>query len=351
MKNPLYKSVNFSHKNLLNILWIFILGLVLVACDIDKPDQARTLSGFTMGTSYTITIVSNQAEPIAASLINSTLEDIENTMSTYRPDSELMRLNRSPIETWIEVSEPLFEILKLSEELSELSQGAFDITVGPLVDLWGFGANQKQLNTLPSAEEVDVAKINISHKNLILSEDRHAVKKLQEIKLDLSAIAKGYAVDALANLLDAESIENYLVEIGGEIRSKGRNNTNNFWSIAIESPESNQLSQESQRIIFVNEIAMATSGNYRNYHEVDGQHYSHIINPSSASPVLSNLHSVTVIAESSARADALATALSVMGAEKSISFASKNNIAVYFLIKENNSLNEYYSELFADYLN
>ena len=330
------------HKNML-----IIILMTLTSCGESNEQAARQLHGFTMGTSYSITLTGDSF--IDPEAVTEVLENIENTMSTYRPDSELMILNAAPINTWIPVSSPLYEVLSISQQVSSMTGGAFDITVAPLVNLWGFGPEVRTDGRLPSAAEIAEARSGIGYQHLQVNES-NGVFKNQALELDLSAVAKGYAVDKLTALLDALGIDNYLVEIGGELSSKGRNFRGEPWHIAIENPQSVSTSRQSQRIIDIENMSVASSGDYRNYDEVDGRKYSHTIDPRSGNPVSHPLVSVTVLAESTARADALATAFNVMGTEQAMQIANENDIAAYFLEIEEGVLVERFSTAFKHYI-
>lgn len=305
-----------------------------------------------MGTSYNITIVGE--ELVEAALINATLEGIENIMSTYRLDSELMQLNEAPVNTWVTVSPSLYKVLLISEEISVLSNGAFDITVSPLVNLWGFGPasheNNTALNTVPDTDDIQALMHNIGFQHLLIAEGREAVLKKEMINIDLSAVAKGYAVDVLAELLDAKNISNYLIEIGGEISSKGQNAKGDFWRVAIETPERRAQVSNPSQIIELSNVSVASSGDYRNFFQVDDAYYSHTIDPRSGSPISHNLASVTVIAETTAVADALATAFNVMGMEKAMVLANNNNIPAYFIVKKDDAFEASFSADFTQYI-
>jgi FAD:protein FMN transferase len=329
---------------------VLAIALVLAGC-MFEPKVVR-LSGATMGTTYHITLVDaplalNQVELQAS--IDDLLFDINQQMSTYIPDSELMRLSASPVDKSVKVSSSLFEVLSLSQSVSLLSGGAFDITVGPLIELWGFGARQSD-SQIPSQEAIKQAKNLLGFDKLRLDGQALKVTKRAAITLDLSAIAKGYAVDKVAALLEASKVSNYLVEIGGEIRLAGYSPRRKLWRIGIEQPNAELLSQVVQKSISLSDIAIATSGDYRNYFEVDGIRYSHTIDPVTGWPVTHNTVSVTVFDKSSARADALATAFSVLGAEKSLPIANAGGIAAFFLVKEEQGYRELSSIDFKPYL-
>ncbi|MDG2090455.1 MAG: FAD:protein FMN transferase [Gammaproteobacteria bacterium] len=301
-----------------------------------------------MGTTYNITVVGE--DTLDPTLITDVLEDIENTMSTYRSNSELMRLNTAPINTWLEVSQALYEVLLLSEDVSLLSNGAFDITVAPLVDLWGFGPNKNNFAPPPREDEIEAAKDIVGFQSLVIAKDRPAIFKSKSINLDLSAIAKGYAVDEIAVLLETNNITNYLVEIGGEISSRGRNPQGELWQIAIETPERLATNRSSMRIIEISDLSIASSGDYRNYYEIDGEYFSHTIDSRSGHPVKHNLRSVTVVADNTALADALATAFNVMGLEQATLLANNNNIPVYFISLTEDGYSESYSTAFTPFI-
>jgi FAD:protein FMN transferase len=344
--------VNFHMQIQRKFLFILIFVLTLVACnDLQSPDVYQ-LSGNTMGTSYNIIIVGE--ELVEAALIDATLEDIENIMSTYRLDSELMQLNEAPVNTWVTVSPSLYKVLLISEEISVLSNGAFDITVSPLVNLWGFGPawleNNTAPNTVPDNDDIQALMHSIGYQHLVIASDREAVLKKEMISIDLSAVAKGYAVDVLTKLLDANNISNYLVEIGGEISSKGRNAEGEFWRVAIETPERSAQVGNPLQIIELSNLSVASSGDYRNFFQVDDVYYSHTIDPRSGSPISHNLASVTVIAETTAYADALATAFNVMGIEKAMTLANNNNIPAYFIVKTADDFSASFSADFAHYI-
>ena len=331
---------------LCNFIKFLFFAATLSACS-DQQGHQYQLSGETMGTSYNITVVGeNFVDP---TIFTVALENIENSMSTYRMNSELQLLNEAPINTWVNVSPALFEVLQISEKISLLSDGAFDITVAPLVNLWGFGPNKTNFGTPPSEESIQELMSNIGFQNLELAKDQSAILKIKMINLDLSAVAKGYAVDVIATLLEANNITNYLVEIGGEISSNGRNANGEFWRIAIEMPNRSGTIRDFIRTIQINDQSVASSGDYRNFYEVDNTYYSHTIDPRSGYPVNHALASVTVIAETTAIADALATAFNVMGMEKAMIFANSNNIPAYFLSKTAYGYSEYFSTAFNQF--
>jgi len=228
------------------------------------------------------------------------------------------------------VSAELAGLVQRSQAISEQTDGAFDITVGPLVNLWGFGPKGRVISA-PSADKIASIRTRVGYQKLGVSQNPPLLKKSNNLQVDLSAIAKGYAVDQLASLLVAKGINNYLVEIGGELKLSGNKPNGESWKIAIEAPLTTERS--AQHVLPISNIAMATSGDYRNYFEEGGVRYSHTINPLTGAPIKHALVSVTVLHPSCADADALATALMVMGDKKGVEFAKHHDLAAYFLTK------------------
>ncbi|SDK22415.1 thiamine biosynthesis lipoprotein [Microbulbifer yueqingensis] len=315
------------------------------------PDtESWKLSGPTMGTRYHITVVAPPAEVAKESLqelIEQELEAVNREMSTYIPDSELMRFNAGPIGEPVAISEPLADVVGLSIDINERSGGAFDITVGPLVNLWGFGPTPEP-EKVPGQEEIDRLLGLVGSDALELERNPPRLTRTRDVQLDLSAIAKGHGVDRVAQLLEEQGIENYLVEIGGELRTLGHNPGGDEWRIGIESPT--RAGQVVHKPVRVSGRAVATSGDYRNYYERDGVRYSHSIDPRTGRPLQHRLASVTVIADICAEADGLATALNVMGADAGLKLAEREGLAVFMLVKTDNGFEERFSSAFTPYL-
>ena len=271
-------------------------------------------------------------------------------MSTYIPNSEISLFNKSTSLGKFEVSSGFARVLKESIRLGELSEGKLDITVGPLVNLWGFGPEQRP-EKAPNEELLAATLTRIGLKNLHL-DGQQLSKDIPSLYIDLSTIAKGYGVDVVAELIEANGITNYLVEIGGEMRLKGFKHTGELWAIAIEKPILDPSGEERavHQIVIPKDNAVATSGDYRNYFEADGHRFSHIIDPATGKPIDHNLVSVTVIDPSSMTADGLSTTLMVMGAEKGMAFAIKNNIAALFISKTEHGFSEQFTVKFKQYL-
>ncbi len=328
-----------------------LIVLLLLAfaggCERNQPAETVHLSGQTMGTTWSVSMLADPAGGDAAALrqrLQERLDQINGLMSTYDPMSEVSRFNDHASTDWFAISAETAEVIGLALEISNLTNGAFDISVGPLVELWGFGA-QKRAEKIPSDQEIAQLLSRVGYRNIRLRTTPAAIgKQHPELRIDLSAIAKGYAVDALAELLEQQGISNYLAEIGGELQTSGHRSDGTPWRIAIEKPLEDR--REVAVIFRLTDTALATSGNYRNFYLEDGQRYAHTLDPLSGKPSRNRLASVTVFNASCARADALATALMVMGVAKARQFCEEQQIAAYFFIHEKTSLEVYASPAF-----
>ncbi len=332
------------------MLAVILAVCSLTACDKLFPPKIAHFYGQTMGTSYAVSIVGLPDHISEAELkadIDAILADINQKMSTYREGSELNLFNRFPVQQWFTISQTTYEVVQQGLAISELSAGAFDMTIGPLVNLWGFGP-ENQPEEIPDIDSIESMLARVGYQFLQLDTKAAQIKKTKDIYLDLSAIAKGYAVDKVVEHLQSLGINNALVEIGGEVRSLGVKKPDRPWRIAIEVPATNMRSV--QKIIELKDVGLATSGDYRNFFEVDGRRYSHTLNPKTGYPVNHKLASVSVIAASTMRADGLATAILVMGEEEGKAFAEANNIAAFFIVKTPDGFSEFYTEPFAQYL-
>jgi len=318
----------------------YLLGCVaLTACDeAEKEFLQLQVSGPTMGTQYHISVVSQLAmdQDTLQHAIDQRLAVINQSMSTYISDSELSRLNQASGEDWFPVSDSLFAVLSLAKQISRESDGAFDITVGPVVNLWGFGPNNfgpnnKALVDFPTQAEIDSLRELIGYDKVQLNNTSKAVKKPSGRYLDLSAIAKGFAADDISQLLLSMGYANHMVEIGGEIMAQGHNARGQAWRIGIENPT--MTHSGVQQAVAVSGVGVATSGDYRNYFEVDGERFSHTIDPLTGRPVTHSLASVTVIAPTAMAADAYATAINVLGYLPGRAFAEKYGLAVFFIVR------------------
>ncbi len=309
-----------------------------------RPEQPVTelhMNGRTMGTTYSVKYRPAPDTPSLPELqreVDAVLAEINHTMSTYDPESELSRFNRLRTTDWVSASASLRDVLKAAKEVGAQSEGAFDITVGPLVNLWGFGP-EVHPDRIPLETDIAAARTRSGLDKVSLSEIQQAIRKhLPDVFLDLSGIAKGYGVDRVAELMTAHGIGHYMVEIGGEIRVRGHKEHDTPWRIAIEKPLAGERSVHM--MLALSDIALATSGNYRNFFEIDGRRYSHTIDPTTGWPVDHHLVSTTVLAETSMRADAWATAFQVLGLERGMAIAERLHLPVLFVIEHDGQYEE-----------
>lgn len=341
--------------NKLKFVSLITLMIMLSACFPSNPSGKSEvlLQGRTMGTTYNIKVVSTVEQVEALQLqvkIDEVLKQVNQEMSTYLPDSEISKFNHSTSTMPVSISTGFARVLKESLRLGEISQGKLDVTVGPLVDLWGFGPEYRP-EKVPNEALIQRAKQRVGLQHITLDGNMLS-KALPTLEVNLSTTAKGYGVDVVAELLEANGFEHYLVEIGGEMRLKGFKSTGELWAIAIEKPiiDASGEQRAIHQVVIPKDNAVATSGDYRIYFEADGIRYSHIIDPDTGMPIKHNLVSVTVIHPSSMTADGLSTALMVMGAEQGMQFAIDNGLAAYFISKTENGFEERFTVKFKQYL-
>ncbi len=329
--------------------WLVAIASLLVLAGCEKAPEQVHLSGPTMGTTYNVKYLVEKGSPSSEQLhkeIDRLLEQVNDQMSTYRKDSELSRFNQYQGTEPFAVSPQTATVVKEAIRLNKLTLGKLDITVGPLVNLWGFGPEARR-DVVPSKEELAERKANIGIGHLQVDGNSLA-KDLPHLYVDLSTIAKGWGVDEVANYIESQGIHNYMVEVGGEIRLKGLNKEGIPWRIAIEKPTVDERS--IQEIIEPGEMAIATSGDYRNYFERDGIRYSHIIDPDTGYPIAHKVVSVTVLDKSCMTADGLATGLMVLGEVKGIEVANQHNIPVFMIVKTADGFKEIASEAYKPYI-
>lgn len=318
-----------------------ILAIVIffTGCNSNKKSLI-TVEGNAQGTTYHISYISDDGNNHKTA-IDSLLKKIDISMSTWLPGSIISRINNN--DHSVIVDQYFIDVFNKSLEVSDKTDGLFDVTVGPLVNSWGFGFTKKA--TMDSIT-IDSLLHFIGYKMLKL-EGNKIIKAKPEIKIDFNAIAQGYSVDVLANYLESKGIDNYLVELGGELKAKGKKENEN-WKIGIDKPIEKATSERKlEAVINLNNKALATSGNYRKFYEENGQKFSHIIDPRTGYPAKQNLLSATVIADDGITADAYATAFMVMGLQKSMQFLEDNKdlkLEVYFIYDDNGNLKTHASE-------
>jgi len=285
-----------------------------------------------MGTTWSAKIIALPLTPDQRTELRQALtqaiEDVNQKMSTYRDDSELSRLNQAPADQPVPLSPETFHVFQTAREIGRLSDGAFDVTVGPLVNAWGFGPGHRRQDF--SDDELDAMRELVGWDKIRLS-GQAVAKTAPAVYCDLSALAKGYAVDQAARVADALGYADYMVEIGGEVRTAGRNAQGLPWRIGIEQPADETRAVE--RVVELSGLSMATSGDYRSYWEEDGQRFSHTIDPRTGRPVRHRLASVSVLEPECMRADAFATALMVLGEDEGFRLAEKLELAALFQVR------------------
>jgi len=334
------------------------LGLVCAVAVLYLATSGRDgdllqFTGYTMGTTYRLQVVENP-DSLTPARIQEDLSELLNRLdrqvfSTYAEQSELSRFNRGPIGQPIRVSRELLEVVSMAQQISELTAGAFDVTVGPLVNLWGFGPEASR-DQVPPDQLIQATLDRVGFRYLQTDPETSSLTRQADVYVDLSGIAKGYVVDQVALYLDSIGIDSYFLEIGGELKIKGLKPGGDNWIPAVERP----VDEAPQVYEILNsqgeELAIAGSGDYRNYFEVDGVRYSHEIDPRSGRPIAHNLAAVYVIDRETARADALATALMVMGYREGMELARSAGLAVYFIVRAEQDFEAHYTEQFARFI-
>ena len=309
----------------------FLVFLAIAACShAPSPEQ---FDGRTMGTTYSVTVASHpqsvRREAIQ-SVIDHVLDEVNRNLSTYDPGSDISRFNASATTDPIAVSPGLRAVAAIAGEVNAATGGAFDITVGPLVQAWGFGAGSRAAQVIPGTDEIDRLRAKVGFDRLELGADGRSLRKtVPALQLDVNGIAPGYAVDLIAERFDALGVEDYLVELGGEVRAHGRSPRGRPWRVAVEAPMSGE--RRPYALVELDGVAVSTSGDYRDFREVNGRRLSHTIDPRTGAPVTHALASVSVAHRSAALADAYATALMVLGPEAGMALAGRLGLAALFI--------------------
>ncbi|MHA2938617.1 FAD:protein FMN transferase [Vibrio sp. RC27] len=331
------------------LVLLFVTIFSLVGCE-QSIDQVH-LSGPTMGTTYNVKYLDDTEQALEAGRIQTEidrlLEQVNDQMSTYRKSSELSLFNQYKGSEPYEVSPEMVLVVQEAIRLNHLTQGALDVTVGPLVNLWGFGPEARP-DVIPTDEDLTQIRKSVGIEHLQVNSTSLS-KDIPDLYVDLSTIAKGWGVDVVAQYLQSLGLKNYMVEIGGEIRLRGKNQQGVGWRIAIEKPVTNE--RAIQEIIEPGNMGLATSGDYRNYFEENGIRYSHIIDPKTGRPISHKVVSVTVLDSSTMTADGLATGIMVMGEVDGMALAEENDIPVFMVVKTQDGYKELSSSRFKPYLN
>lgn len=310
---------------------LVVLVGVLSGCG--NGDTLERFDGPTMGSHYSIQYVRHSAAPAPKAVraeVESILAEVDRQFSTYRSDSDIERFNALPANSCQIMPGPVLELIRVGEQLSSQSDGSFDLTVEPLLNLWGFGP-QSRAEKVPTAEALAQVRQRVGHGHLRIDGDR--LCKDAAVEVDFNSIAAGYAVDRIASRLKALGIDSYLAEVTGELKAAGRKPDGAVWRIALEEPRDDR--RVAERVIEVNGYGVSTSGDYRRYFEQDGARYSHTFDARTGAPVLHNLASVTVIHPSALMADGLSTLLLILGPERGWDYAEKYGVGVFFVLRDN----------------
>lgn len=334
--------------------WLVILLLLLAGCDAQEKTASRSLvlEGKTMGTYWRVSLagVDSFQEQRLKDKIQAQLDADDRLMSTWKKDSALSRFNQFDSTAPYPVSEAMSDIITMALRIGEKTDGAMDVTVGPLVNLWGFGPHKAPEKT-PDESEITAVKAltGLHHLKVINASDKQWLQKdLPGLYIDLSTIGEGYAADHLARLMEQNGIGRYLVSVGGTVVARGMNSDGHAWRVAIQKPTDRE--SVIQALVDINGHAISTSGSYLNYYELDGKRISHIINPQTGRPIDHNLVSVSVIATTAMEADGWDTGLMVLGAEKAKQVAQKEGLAVYMITKGEQGFETWMSPQFKTFL-
>ncbi|MCI5097222.1 MAG: FAD:protein FMN transferase [Rhodobacteraceae bacterium] len=322
MKDP----IKFSRRTVL------FLPFALAACK--GGPAVHQLSGATMGTTYSITAVDHAKSSSEAELrdtVETVLAEVNTQMSNWDPSSEISRFNRAPAGQNIAVSRDLAQVMQAAQDVHDASGGQFDVTLGPVIELWGFGARNAGAHQ-PSDAQILAALEGTGQREQVQVNGTNISKKIASTEVYLSAIGKGHGVDRVARALEEKGITDYLVEIGGDLYTAGLNPEGEAWQIGIETPDA--LDRRVQSVVGVSNLGMATSGDYRNYFEKDGVRYSHILDAKTGRPITHTTASATVLTDNAMLADAWATAMLTLGRERGMEIAEAHNMAVLFVERD-----------------
>jgi thiamine biosynthesis lipoprotein len=314
--------------------WLPLAALAALACT--PQSSTERIAGHSMGTTYEVVVTHRPAAVSRADLesgVDAVLDEVDRHLSGWNPYSDLVRFNHESATEWVPVSALLVEAVEQSRAVSRESEGAFDVTVGPLARAWGFGAGAVEDGAAPTAAELDRLREAVGYRKLAWRVQPPALRKSRPaLQVDLDGIAPGIAIDRIAARLEALGIRDYLVELGGEVRARGRNAAGRPWRVAVEAPIEGK--RRAYALVELDGLGVSTSGDYRDFRDVAGRRISHTIDPRTAAPVTHGLASVTVLHPSAAAADAWATALMVLGPEEGMALARRRDLAALFLARK-----------------
>jgi len=318
---------------------VLVIGIVLsFAPTLCEAQREHVIQGRTMGTAYHVRVITGFFQSVSGlkERIDQRLVEINRSLSTYQKDSEISRFNQfRQAGKRFKISHDFFEVIKIGQTIYRLSGGAWDGTVNPLVDLWGFGRSGRR-NKVPEKIQITALLLDIGFESIEILDTGFLVKNRAAVTVDLSAIAKGYGVDQVSALLRKKGFENYLIEIGGEVYAAGHRKDGRQWRIGINLPRADAAFEEVYKVVELRNQGFATSGDYRNFFEVDGVRYSHVIDPRTGFPVSNGVVSVSIITGTCSMADGLATAVMVMGVEKGLELIDRLDGVEGLIVVEQN---------------
>ena len=340
----------FIKKSLITYAILLIIALFCLSCSNEKYYNAE-IKGNTMGTFYLIKVIDVPVEIKTKKIeleIKKSLIKVNKILSNWDEESEISIINKIDKTQAIKISDELNEVFKTAKEINIKSNGFFDLTLDPIIELWGFGYKGKQMEIIPTNKQIKKALSSIGQKSFLKNDfaNNEITKKNKNLKINLSSIGKGYGIDLIGKKLDQLGIKNYIINIGGDILTKGYNSKKENWVIGIENP--NLKEKLIKEIVNITNKGLATSGDYKNFFTKNGNRYSHIINPKTGKPITHSTKSVTVIHENSIKADGWATAFLVLGSSQGLKIAEKEKIAVLFIDKINNKLMKFKSSTFKN---
>ena len=340
----------FIKKSLVTYATLLIVSLFNSSCSNEKNYNAE-IKGNTMGTFYFIEVIDVPVEIKTKKIeleIKNSLIKVNKILSNWDEESEISIINKIDKTKAIKISDELNEVFRTANEINIRSNGFFDLTLDPIIELWGFGYRGKQMEIIPTDKQIKKALSLIGQKSFLKNDfaNNELTKKIKNLKINLSSIGKGYGIDLIGRKLDQLGIKNYIINIGGDILTKGYNSKKENWVIGIENP--NLKEKLIKEIVNITNKGLATSGDYKNFFTKNGNRYSHIINPKTGKPITHSTKSVTVIHENSTKADGWATAFLVLGSSEGLKIAEKEKIAVLFIDKINNKLIKLKSSTFKN---
>ena len=341
----------FKNKSPINYAILIICFLLNFSCSQEKNYNAQ-IKGNTMGTYYSIEVIDVPIELEIKNIeieIKNTLKKANKILSNWDKDSEISIINKTNKTTAIKISDELNEVFKTAKEINAKSNGFFDLTLDPIIELWGFGYKNKQMQIIPKDNQIKNILSLIGQKSFLEMnfDNNELIKKNKDIKINLSSIGKGYGIDLIGKKLDQLGINNYIINIGGDILTKGYNSKKENWVIGIENP--NLKEKLIKEIVNLTNKGLATSGDYKNFFTKDGKRYSHIINPKTGKPIMHSTKSVTVIHDNSMKADGWATALLALGRVDGLKIAEKEKIAVLFIDEIDDKFVKFKSNQFLNF--